>query len=357
MTTARQIATNRTNAQASTGPRTPAGKARASRNALRHGLHTDLPVIPGERPEDWRAHREAIRQSLAPVGALEEALAERVALALWRLRRVAAYETAVTVVGLERTEEGFPQRPPLKPPSALAGLTLAGPEDDARLPPAEALGRTLYDLDEKQAELASVTETVRLLERLPQLPDEAPLAGEDAAAVLQEVSEALVGDAVDVDPLENEGFLAAVGVPETEWVGADVDWPGWTAGIVRAGVAHLAGEVGRGLELALGRRRSRRTTLQIEVNALKRKAKEQRRQLQLRADWQRRERMLPDGNTLQQLTRYEAHLSRQTFQALHELQRLQAARGGEPVPPPATLDVTLNAPEAAAVDGEAAGGA
>jgi hypothetical protein len=360
MTSARQFEANRTNARASTGPRTPTGKERASRNALRHGLHTDLPVIPGERPEDWQAHLEAIRQSLAPAGALEEALAERVALALWRLRRVATYETAVTVVGLERTEEEFPQRPPLKPPSALAGLTLTGPDDDAQLPPAEALGRTLFDLDEKQADLADVAETVRLLEQLPELPDEAPLVGEGAGRVLQEVAKVLAGDGSDVDPLGDDGFLVAVGVPETEWPGAE-DWTGWTAGLVRAGLAHLAREDGHEPEeaqaLTLERLRFRQTTLQIQVNALKRKAKEQRRQLQLRADWQRRERMLPDGNTLQQVTRYEAHLSRQMLQALHELQRLQAARGGESVPPPAALDVTLNGPEAAAVDGETAGGA
>src|SRR5262245_10281402 len=34
----RQLAANRANAQRSTGPRTAAGKARASLNALRHGI-------------------------------------------------------------------------------------------------------------------------------------------------------------------------------------------------------------------------------------------------------------------------------------------------------------------------------
>lgn len=38
MTSARQREANRRNAQKSTGPRSPAGRARASRNALRHGL-------------------------------------------------------------------------------------------------------------------------------------------------------------------------------------------------------------------------------------------------------------------------------------------------------------------------------
>jgi hypothetical protein len=43
MTTARQVAANRANARNSTGPRTPQGKARASRNARRHCL--SIPVL------------------------------------------------------------------------------------------------------------------------------------------------------------------------------------------------------------------------------------------------------------------------------------------------------------------------
>jgi hypothetical protein len=54
--------------------------------------------------------------------------------------------------------------------------------------------------------------------------------------------------------------------------------------------------------------------------------------------------MLPDASTLDRVMRYEAHVSRQLLQTLHTLERLQAARAGEPVPPPAALDVTVNAP-------------
>jgi hypothetical protein len=88
MTSARQLETNRQNAQASTGPKTPAGKGRSSRNALKHGAYSALPVLPGlERAEDWEAHRSGIVQNLAPVGNLEEALAERVVSALRRLKQ------------------------------------------------------------------------------------------------------------------------------------------------------------------------------------------------------------------------------------------------------------------------------
>jgi hypothetical protein len=56
--------------------------------------------LPGESPQEWEEHRAGIVESLRPEGALEQCLAERVALALWRLRRAAAYEVAVTAAGL-----------------------------------------------------------------------------------------------------------------------------------------------------------------------------------------------------------------------------------------------------------------
>ena len=42
------------------------------------------------------------------------------------------------------------------------------------------------------------------------------------------------------------------------------------------------------------------------------------------------------------LHRYEAHIERGLYRALHELQRLQATRQGQAVPAPMALDITLN---------------
>ena len=46
MSSERRIAANKRNAQQSRGPRTPAGKARASRNSLRHGLAVGILMDP-----------------------------------------------------------------------------------------------------------------------------------------------------------------------------------------------------------------------------------------------------------------------------------------------------------------------
>jgi hypothetical protein len=47
MATEKQIAANRANASRSKGPRTPAGKRRASRNAIRHGFSGGIPLSTG----------------------------------------------------------------------------------------------------------------------------------------------------------------------------------------------------------------------------------------------------------------------------------------------------------------------
>ena len=48
------------------------------------------------------------------------------------------------------------------------------------------------------------------------------------------------------------------------------------------------------------------------------------------------------ANALSTLGRYETHLDRGLFRALHELQRLQATRLGRNVPPPAVVDVEIS---------------
>jgi len=76
------------------GPKTAAGKARVGLNALTHGIASARPVVPGESPTEWEMSRQGIVDALGPAGPVELSLAERVATTLWRLRRVAAYETA-----------------------------------------------------------------------------------------------------------------------------------------------------------------------------------------------------------------------------------------------------------------------
>ena len=108
MATARQRRANRLNAQRSTGPNSAQGKARASMNALRHGLRAEIPVLPGEDAGELQRLRLETLEKLAPDGALETALAERAAMLTWRLARTRRLEHAVherLIQGVDGTGE------------------------------------------------------------------------------------------------------------------------------------------------------------------------------------------------------------------------------------------------------------
>ncbi len=96
MTTPRRLAANRANAQKSTGPRTPEGKARSRRNALKHGAVSRAIVPPALAPFESRADFDELRAALAgdlqPASPLEDLILELIAINCWRLVRVARSE-------------------------------------------------------------------------------------------------------------------------------------------------------------------------------------------------------------------------------------------------------------------------
>ncbi len=74
-------------------PSTPEGKARSAQNALKHGLRAETFVVAGaESAEEFAALEAALIDELAPDGALQRVLAERIARAAWRLERAERIE-------------------------------------------------------------------------------------------------------------------------------------------------------------------------------------------------------------------------------------------------------------------------
>jgi hypothetical protein len=75
-----------------TGPKTPEGKARAAKNATRHGLLSRDLVLSGESRRQLDTLRASLVDTLRPVGELELLLVERAVSCVWRLRRLLRLE-------------------------------------------------------------------------------------------------------------------------------------------------------------------------------------------------------------------------------------------------------------------------
>lgn len=69
------------------------GKGVRALNSLRHGIQAKS-VLPAEL-EEYKVHQAALHASLEPQGYLEERLTDRVALTLWRLTRLETWEASL----------------------------------------------------------------------------------------------------------------------------------------------------------------------------------------------------------------------------------------------------------------------
>ena len=280
------------------GPATESGKEVVRWNATQHGIRSPAPVVPGlEKVEDWEEHRSGVLESLSPEGHLENVLAERVALLSWRLHRVTRYERETIALSQERVEEDLARRRRL-------GFDVSvdnHPEDVRRA----------YE---------SARNTQRLLKRLPTLPDDKRLSAEDAKTILW-----AVWWQVD-EEVELEAEINIPGVSGTLHLESLEQYDvSWSVLLVREGISAIAFSAGGGGEKLLepATEQARR-----EVRRAKSKVEEVERDLKNMG----RERLLPDEKTLEKIARYEAHLSRQLYQAMHELEALQAKRDGEAAP-------------------------
>jgi len=110
-TSERKRIANRENAQMSTGPRTAIGKAYSRQNALKHGLfarHKEDFVALGEAPRKYAKLLEHLCGYYQPVGRAEELEVERIAVCWWRLRRAWRYENSAN----HTSNDGTPTRSP-----------------------------------------------------------------------------------------------------------------------------------------------------------------------------------------------------------------------------------------------------
>ncbi len=92
---------NRSNAQNSTGPKSAAGKSKSSLNALRHGLTSQVVVMPTEDLIAYLDHTGSFHAEYSPVGPTETHLTQTLADCAWRLNRARALENNLLTIGLQ----------------------------------------------------------------------------------------------------------------------------------------------------------------------------------------------------------------------------------------------------------------
>ena len=69
-------------------------------NSLRHGLLSRATLLPSDDLEAFSAFAAALRDDLAPAGAVEELLADQVISAGWRLRRFTEIDTGAILAAI-----------------------------------------------------------------------------------------------------------------------------------------------------------------------------------------------------------------------------------------------------------------
>ncbi len=102
MTTLRQIAANKANAQHSTGPRTAEGKERSSQNATKHGLTATRTLVGNEDANEYQQLRDGLYRDYAPANFQEEVLVDRIVSASWRTLRSRQMEQTLGNMSIEQ---------------------------------------------------------------------------------------------------------------------------------------------------------------------------------------------------------------------------------------------------------------
>jgi hypothetical protein len=276
------------------GPQTQKGKEVARWNATRHGISSPSPVVPGlETQEDWQEYREAIMEHYSPSGPVMCELAERVALLTWRLRRVTRYEAEAIAISQDQVEDDFHSRESF-------GASMRG----------EGIAATTHPVDIR-FEAAYTRRTDRAFRRFPQEKPDKVLRAEAAGAIVfgaYLAAKKARGGELDLDNLDLPGItddniyeLPAMKVEDVR-------------GCIEAFATAASVDPDELFEAAA-----------YEAGCEARGAAFKKEDMERDLSRKERERILPDGDTLQKIARYEAHLSRQLYQALHALEVLRSS--------------------------------
>ncbi|MGI9073513.1 MAG: hypothetical protein ACR2JB_19880 [Bryobacteraceae bacterium] len=127
-----QLAANRANSQLSTGPKTPAGKAKSSHNAVKTALTGRTVLLPTDDAAAYEEHVADFFHELRPLGTRESALVQLLADNSWRLDRVFALEMGIYALGRAQFADHFSAEDPALQPNLVEVHTFLAYEKQLR---------------------------------------------------------------------------------------------------------------------------------------------------------------------------------------------------------------------------------
>ena len=318
----RRIQANRRNALRSTGPRTERGKHHVSRNASKHGFLARQVVISlGDGTENLKEYidfAEKLSEHYAPFGVVEELLVQNILTYWWRKARVLRAENGeirkrLDMLTVDRTMRNSDKaNQDLKLQDELACFRAQCQADPATSPTPKLSAM----LD--QCDLRGHSQGLAYLRLLLK------------AAKSDIVSDGHISKKI-VEKIFFAFFLwdfhfaltcADAGPPEEKMEYRRSEEVGdQTTGKERPVVVAIAAAIDHRLK---------------RISAFEKYATERET---LATDAEARSFSLPPGDATDKLLRYEAHLDKQLYRAMDQLERLQRQRKGEAVPPPLNINL------------------
>ena len=318
-----KIDANRRNALRSTGPKTKRGKSTVSRNAIKHGLFARQVVIEtgfgAEKPEEFNALVEQLREHFKPEGPIEESLVETIACCLWRKARIIRAENGEIRKHLDSAELDFKLRS-----SDKANLELALAKLDASLLSTES-GKNILRLKERWSSIQVSQLNLR----------DHPVGVAYLSSILSIARSEIVSTGSISQSIREQIFagfcfwdyLFAILIANESKESTMVDPTTGMAVFVKAEENPID-------PLVLV------DEMLVKLSIYRKGAAAG---IHLAADAEARSFSLPSADATDKIIRYETHLDRQMYRAMDQLERLQRQRKGENVPPPLNLNLDRRA--------------
>jgi hypothetical protein len=281
------------------GPRTGRGKEKSSRNALTHRIFAKVTVFDDEPRAEYEALLQGYRDHFEPVGTVEDVHVQQLVNLMWRYRRLQQAEGAEIQCEQRFNSRAVERRLQERGEAAILDVSTTGQK---------------YGLLEGRQNPLVLRRVVELLESLEASIEFRGFEPENDHAIIDRV----FGGNRERCPLRGAYELCrdnsrAAHVPELKSFDLHPD---------------------ARKEKFLGH-------LRYEINKLKREQTKLKRSSEERQGLERQSSFVPEPARLDRLLRYGTSLLRDYDRCLNQLERLQRARRGLPVPP--TLNVNVSA--------------